>query len=622
MGSTRNLESEEGKRMKKGLMITPMRSAAAVSMLAGVMIFAGSAHAESWETGAVKWTVDGEVSQGFSWRAESRNQKLIGWQGGGTGGPGKNVQDDGNLNFGRGDLVSAPTSLLGTIEAEYENMRVLLRGSYIYDYRIERNDLYTYTQVAPYANFSVLPPVFGNQTVREHMGQAQQDALSNRFRLLDAYWSGDFQTGDNSKLELKLGKQTIAWGEAKFLGGGINMFNTLDFNRLRQPGATLKDGMLPLGAAEATFRANNILTLQGFYQMQRAKYQFDPVGTFFSDSDIVGLGAGPFEALPADLPAGLAPTVVTRRANDAPKKNGQYGLAAFLNLPDEGWGFGFYYQNLHARAQKVDGYGFAVPNPGFGPPLLPAQQYQWAYPEDIKTFGVSFNTNAGSAGLWGEVTYRQDYPVGLNPEGVAIARANAALCAAFTPLGPKCGINMLVPGLPFPINPLQYSADATGYVKGYTRVSQAAFNLGANWTLTGSDMLPSLLSAGGGSFFLEGMVIRTDLPDQKITPTAVTDKWHSTVIAVGALNYYRVGGSEWTITPKLQAQVWLLGDNVDQSPFFKGRLQVQPAIQVHHESAPDISFELSYTNISDHSARGDRVLSDRDYISASAKYTF
>lgn len=608
--------------MKKGMVYLPVRSAAAVSVLLGVMLSAGSAQAGSWETGAVKWTFDGEVSQGFNWRASGRDQKLIGWQGGGTGGPADNIQDDGNLNFGNGSLVSAPTSLLATIEAEYENMRVLVRGSYIYDYRIERNDLYTYTQVAPYANFSVFPPVFGNQTVPEHMGQAQKDALSNRFRLLDAYWAGNFQTGDSSNLELKLGKQSIAWGEAKFLGGGINMFNTFDFNRLRQPGATLKDGILPLGAAAATFRANNMLSFQGYYQMQRAKQELDPVGTFFSDSDLVGLGAGAFEALPANLAAGLGPTVVTRLANDAPKKNGQYGVAAFLNLPDEGWGFGFYFQNLHARTQKVDGYGFAVPNPGFGPPFLPAQQYQWVYPEDIKTYGVSFNTNVGSAGVWGEVGYRHNYPVGLSGEGIGIARANASLCAAFTPLGPNCGINMLVPGLPFPINPLQYSADASGHIKGYTQVAQYTFNLGANWTLTGSDVLPSLLNANGGSFFLESMVIRTDLPDQRITPTGVTDKWHGSVIALGALNYYRVGGSDWTITPKLQAQVWLMGDNVDQSPFFKGRLQVQPAIQFHHESAPDLSFELSYTNISDHSARGDRVLSDRDYISASAKYTF
>lgn len=483
--------------------------------------------------------------------------------------------DDGNLNYPRrGQVVAAPFSVLGTVEGEYQNQRVLLRGSVLYDWKN--------------ANFSPL-------------SSEARDLIGKRARLLDAYWAGTFTPGEESNLELKIGRQVIMWGESKMLPGGINYFNPLDYSRLRQPGSTLKDGALPIGAAAMTLSTGSNLTLQGFYQLQKAKQELDPVGSFFSDVDILGAGAGTTSIAP------FIPLPLSRVADRNSSKSGQFGLAAFIKL--DNLGLGFYYQNLSQRTPRTSGYGNA--SAPFG---IPQTSYLWEYPTDIQTVGMSFNTKLGKGALSGEIAYRRNVPIGLDAGAVGTARVNAALCVAALGLSPNCSAALA--------GPTPLAADATGYIKGYAQIEQLALNLGYLSFFTGSDGFIRALGANGGSILLEANAIRSSLPNQTFLPTMVADKWSGSAIASLAVDYLRVNGSDWTLTPKLVTQVWFLGDEASGAPFFKGRVQVTPAIQFRRDNKHDVSFELSYTRTSDHSAKGDRVLSDRDYVAATAKWAF
>lgn len=561
---------------------TPARNAFGLAVLAAALAVTPCAEAQT----GLKWAFDGELSQSAVWRASGRDRSLIGPSNGGT--DLSDLSDDGNLNYRRGDLVMAPSTLLATLEAEYGNHRALVRGSLLYDWEVM--DQWRHRGADPNPG-----------RLRDEV----KDRVGRRARLLDAFVASTFRFGDKS-LETKLGRQVILWGEAKFLPGGINMLNPIDITKTHAPGVSLKEIILPVGAAAATFRATSNLTLQGFYQLERAKTEFDPVGTFFSDVDIIGEGAGDVLIVP-----GAPPLLRARSADRNAKRAGQYGLAAFVNLPDVGVGLGFYYQNLHQRTQKVNGLG-----------LNGATSYFWDFPEDIKTYGVSFNTGIGSASVWGEIAYRDDVPVSLDPNEVGAARVGAALCGAVLGAPATCGVNFAAAPFFIPVPPLSSTtlrADANGVVEGWTRSDQLAFNLGANWAFTGSTPFVRVLGGDGGSLFLETMAMRTDPRDVAFQ---VRDKWHGSAFALLAVDYLRVMGSNWSVTPRLVLQTWFLGDDPSGGPFFKGRWHVSPAIQIRREN-PDISFELSYTNITDTSgSRPDRVLSDRDYVAATLRWAF
>ena len=538
-------------------------------------------------SGGIKWTFDGELSQGAIWRASSRNAALVGPSNGGSAST--DLEDDGNLNSTRGKLVSAPTTLLATVEAEAGRHRLLLRGSLVYDSPV----ISTWNHRGADANPDAL-----KREVRDDVGR--------RARLLDAYYATTADLDNGGNLEFKLGRQSIVWGEAKFLQGGINMFNPVQAWKTHAAGISLKEVVLPVAAAEATWQLNSKLTVQGFYQLERARFEYDPVGSFFSDTDLLGKGAG------ASLVVPFAPPLL-RGPDGENKRNGQYGLAAFTQAGD--WGLGFYFTNLTQRAAKVSGRG-----------LNGATSYLHEWPSDVKTLGMSFVRSLGTAALSGEVAVRGGMPIGLDPAAVGAARTNAALCGVVIGAPPNCGVDFAlppfsIPGIP-PLFTTPLRADASGYIQGWTRVRQVALNLGLTQAFSGSDVLPSLLGANGGALFLEANAIHTSLPGQSVLPTAVKDRWHGSVFGQLALDYLRAGGSNVTITPKLIVRTWIFGDDPTQAPFFKGRWALTPALQFHREQSPDLSLEIAYTHISDHGSRGDRVLSDRDYLAVQLKYAF
>ncbi|MGJ7512003.1 DUF1302 domain-containing protein [Variovorax sp. GT1P44] len=535
---------------------------------------------------AVKWTFDGELSQGLVWRTSRRNQELVGPSHGGL--QATDLQDDGNLNSDRGTLVSSPTTALGTLEAQYKNHRVLLRASYAYDGAV-MNTWNTW-------GLDKFPG-----TLRSEV----RDAVGSRAQLLDAYYAGDFDLQDAGALEFKLGRQTIMWGEAKFLPGGINMFNPIESWKSHAAGVSLKEMVLPVAAAGATWQLNPTVSFQGFYQLEKLRFEYDPVGTLFSDNDILGAGAGTVGVVPGAPP-------LYRGPDPKSKTGGQYGLASFLNL--DGINLGFYFQNLQQRAAKVSGVG-----------LNGVTSYFWEFPNDVKTLGTSFSTALGSAAFTGELAYRHDTPIGLDPNAVGAARTNAALCGAILGAPANCGVDFGAAPFNIPVPPLASTplrAQANGYVQGWTRVDQWALNLGLTQAMTGSDFLPRLLGANGGLVAIEANAIHSGLPNQFVLPTAVKGPWTGSVIAQAAVDYYRVGGSSITVTPRLVLQTWVFGDDPTQAPFFKGRLNATAAVQLRHEQKPDWSLEFAYTNISDHTSRGNLVLSDRDYFSMLAKWAF
>ena len=111
--------------------------------------------------------------------------------------------------------------------------------------------------------------------------------------------------------ELRAGWQVINWGESTFIQGGINAVNPVDVSVLRVPGSELRDAMLPVGAVKLSIKPSSNTSLEGFYQYAWEETKIDPVGSYFSTTDLAGGGATKvmlgFGSVPDTVAVGHAP---------------------------------------------------------------------------------------------------------------------------------------------------------------------------------------------------------------------------------------------------------------------------------------------------------------------------
>ncbi|MBE0367857.1 DUF1302 domain-containing protein [Pseudoalteromonas sp. MMG013] len=114
-----------------------------------------------------------------------------------------------------------------------------------------------------------------------------------------------------------------------------------------------------------------------------------------------------------------------------PKDSGQFGLRLGIYSPElNDTEFALYYINYHSRRPLISGKASNFTNAAVGADLQYISQNtitednitnlnaftqgQIAYPEDIKLYGLSFNTAIGETAFAGEFTYRQDEPLQID----------------------------------------------------------------------------------------------------------------------------------------------------------------------------------------------------------------
>jgi hypothetical protein len=404
--------------------------AAAVALALGVGAPAQGFEFSS-EGGEVWGSFDTTLSLGARWRMEKPDDSLIGIANGGTA---RSVnEDDGNLNWERGEVVSLTAKATHDLELNYRNYGAFVRATYFYDDAVMSKD---------------------------GLSSEARDQAGRDFELLDAYVRGDFDVA-NRWLGVRLGRQVVNWGESTFIQNGINVLNPIDVSRLRIPGSELREGLMPLNMLWASHDLTDRLSVEGVWMLEWEETRIDPAGTFFSSNDFlspggenvfVGFGrrkdlnspatnpvppVGPAAPLypiteaiagPFDPEAAVwAPRGADREARDS----GQYGLA-FRYFADH-WNsteFGVYAVKYHSRTPfasgiqgtpttALTGAPVQVPvAPGVEVPLdqllgqTGTARYFAEYPEDIRLWGLSFNTpGPWGIALQGEYSYRSNQPV-------------------------------------------------------------------------------------------------------------------------------------------------------------------------------------------------------------------
>lgn len=429
---------------------------------AGVLplLVAAQAHAVefSFADNEITGSIDTTVSYGQLWRVQGQDKSN------------NDINtNDGNRNFDTG-LVSEVFKITTDLEASYQNYGVFVRGTAFYDTQImdKRNDYYdANTPAQPSQSYPR-----DNTFTRETRHKAGRDA-----QILDAYVYGNWDVAD-MPVSGRFGKQVFNWGEGLFYRGGVNTTNPVDAAKFRLPGSEVKEVLVPVEALSFNIGLTDNLSMETFYQFNWKETAVDPVGTYFSETDLFADGGNTAyndfsqTALGARNPLLLNNTVLGVYNNPAligqsqavfgalglyqgpggktfvypgdqiaqvakiggdlnAKNDGQYGVA-FRYIAEElnSTEFGFYFVNYHGKEPSIyadlNGYqgvnvgalAGALGNASLAGGLATADllanvQARREYAEDIRMYGLSFNTTVGQTSVFGELSYRPNLPIGI-----------------------------------------------------------------------------------------------------------------------------------------------------------------------------------------------------------------
>ena len=389
------------------------RNTALAAVIGAVLAsYAGRAAAVEFQyDNGVKLNWNTTVSFGSSWRAQAPSPELytradgslIGLYSGtpmmpgqpvprGDGLAGNQAAGDGDLNYAKGDAFSQPFKIISDIEIKKDKMGLLVRAKAWYDYALENNKVLVGSQannfngtrpgVGPIPGYG--PCVSAGQSNCFPISPPGQDlwpkqklsdagfALQQKFKgvmLLDAYVYDSFKVG-NTDLQLRLGNQVINWGESIFIQG-VNQINPIDVPAARQPGAEIKEILLPV----PLFYVNWGLpygSLEGFYQLQWQPTVVDGCGNYWTASGTL-ISSTPHACASATVLGGItgnpAPGTVSPiipqlgsqpvlqatgiYVPDGPgqdaSNSGQFGFAYHFPVDKLDTEFGLYAENIHSR---------------------------------------------------------------------------------------------------------------------------------------------------------------------------------------------------------------------------------------------------------------------------------
>jgi hypothetical protein len=310
-------------------------------------------------------------------------------------------------------------------------------------------------------------------------------------QVLDAFVYGTqrFGADDSQSVTMKIGRQTLLWGQSLYLSNngiaaGMAPFDVITADN--NPNAQTQQIILPVGQVVLTYQPNRIVTFQGYYQFQWQPDTLEAAGSFFNSADILDRGGQSLFLAPGYR--------IYRKDNlTPPSNNGQFGLSTQLSLGD--YDVGLYTLRYDSKAPTI------YLAPGY-------TSYRLVYPRDIWIEGASLSTTIANANVAGEMSFRQhmnlvtganvsasnnangspDYPVG----STWAAQVSAVYVSAGVPLDPggitftgEIGFNHL-------LGVTQNKALITGPANGGLPRTATAADMQAVVTPNYYDVLPNL----------------------------------------------------------------------------------------------------------------------------------
>lgn len=406
---------------------------------------AAPAFAVPFNVGGLEANLDSRLALEVDWAMSAPDSDLIGTRNGGSAAA--QTGDDGRLNFARGDGFSKRFEGWHGLELRQGDSGVFVSGHYWYDFTQMDQSLPLYD-------------------IDNHGRQPGAKASGGEF--LEAYGYHNYQLqGPQGELAgaVRGGKQLLRWGESQLLENPLNGINQLDRQALQQTATPIAEGALPTNLLHLGQQLTANVSAELFYQLDWQADVQSNCGTFFAVSDIQAQGcdtrlavAGSDFAPQAAAGYRYMPRLPDQEARDS----GQYGLALHWYAEELGGSeLGLYALNYHSRAGF---FSTQIGQPAGQVDALTGQtsaQYQMAYPEDVRHYGLSIAREHGSTRLFAQLGYSPNMPLQLNGADLSLV--------ALDPLA-SSGDPLLASG---------YADAAAGsQLKGYQRHAMTQLQLG------------------------------------------------------------------------------------------------------------------------------------------------
>lgn len=585
------------------------RTPAALAIAALGLGLASPAQAFKFDlANGVSGSLDSTLSFGIQRRMQSTDRSIIGNNSGGSspisgemgqrvnGNAGSSIGDfnytnidDGNLNYKKGDIVSAV--LKGTHELSFG----------------ERGNWAALGRVTWSSDFAAI------HTDRTPLDDDAKKALRQDISLLDLWVSKDFNWAGNSA-KLKVGNQVINWGEDIFIMGGINSIHAFDVRKAHIPGTQVKEILIPAPMISLNTAILPGVSMEGYYQFAWNSFKLDPAGSYWSTADFLGKGGRRGAFYPSSLGVGgtgdYDPTTgrtldsisqanggagIVPTEREKPSSGGQYGVNMRYKPAGGDTEYAAYYIRYHDKLPFV---GFKVNGAANVLQLTAVEQYG----QDLDLFGLSMNTKVGDWAFGAEISYRPKDSVAIDP-------------TVPTPTGSKSKqeYNLAVLSNNFTTN-----ASAKGYV-GEKKFQ--AHTTAFTWL---PNEITRFLGAADGAFMFEVAV--THYPDLDLSGAvpyllnnyAMPNKTSWGYVAEVSLTYANVFGSGWTATPIVDFYHDVKGTSPNTIPFVEGRKAVALGVtfDYHNQWKVGVGYSTFF------GGGNLNVLRDRDVATATVSYAF
>lgn len=364
-----------------------------------------------------------------------------------------------DLNFSAGQAVSTVLKATAGLDVHQHSTGLFVRAQAWQDLALKKSD-------AAYGNFI---NGFKQNVPLGDAGMASEAQFAN-LQTLDVYGYTRVDVGASSELSLKLGRQYVTWGNARFFGGGVNVINPSNSAAAVRPGALAEESRLPVGMLYGSLPTSEDTTLDGFVQYESRTQVLPGCGTFYAQANYAATGCGYVNASGWSDALGLSSGRYIHRTDDvALASAGQFGLSWQLAPKDSDVRLRGYAMRYHSRAPsiRVNNATFAggldvttaamvqrLTGPG-------GASYALVYPEAIQLWGASIDAKLSPVTqVYGELAYRPNQPINLNAtdmiSGFLLRAPNSVLNLAK-------GVNAIALG---------------GYFDGYDRFKVTTATLG------------------------------------------------------------------------------------------------------------------------------------------------
>lgn len=295
--------------------------------------------------------------------------------------------DDGDRNFTRG-LISNRLDILSALDMTAGDWGLHASAAAWYD-QVYRNG--TDAPALPAANAGTAAPGRFAPAVRDLYGQHAE--------WREGFVYGSFTVAD-MPLSLRVGRQTLLWGESLFYDPQSIAAAQAPVDYTRPVGvqsAYSSDTYRPVGQVSLTLQPTADLALSFYHQLEWRPTRLAGSGTYFSYLDQFGAGADRLYVAPGRY--------LVRRPDREPSGKGQFGLSLHAVIGDVDYGlYALRYNALDPQ------HLLRVTEPATTGPV---GYYRLVYPGGIQLYGASVSASVGDGMVSGEASLRRHMPLYL-----------------------------------------------------------------------------------------------------------------------------------------------------------------------------------------------------------------